>query len=220
VNESTAIEEPYNLALYRTQGRYLNESFGWTRENVSGEKDMEVYTVVYDYEILHGYEWWSESWGRYYYEVPQAGKKFLFIFVDTWMEGSDISKDPRMWGPSWDHYFVQYNGQIISRDESYVPPIRIREFEERTDLWDVVKTGPYGFLNYQTKGSGNRTAVPLSWLRMGRSNAWDGFIAYQIPMNAEPKDLIVLSDMYAFGHPYWLLQERPKNSASTQEGVQ
>jgi len=209
VNESTAVQEPFDMFLYRTQGRYLNETFGWQRENVSGLKDMEVYTVVYDYAVLHGYEWWSDSWGRYFYQIPDPSKKFLFIFVNTWMEGNDPSKDPRMWGPDQNHYYLQVNETVISHDTSYVPTIRIKEFEEKYDYRHVVGVGPYGFLNVQDGGSGKRTAVNLSWLRMGTSNNWDGFIVYQIPIDANPEDIKVLGDMYAFGHPYWLLKERP-----------
>ena len=209
IDENSSIKEPVEMFIYRTNGHYLNETFGWKRENVSGEKDMEVYTVVYDYKILHGYEWWSDSWGRYFYQIPDSGKKFLFVFVNTWMEGADPTKDPRMWGPNWSHYSIQYNDQIIAPDEAYAPTSRIKEFEEKADYRDVVRVGPYGYLQVQERGNGHRSAVPLQWLRMGTSNAWDGFIPYQIPIEAEPEDLIILGDMYAFGTPYWLLQERP-----------
>jgi hypothetical protein len=44
------------------------------------------------------------------------------------------------------------------------------------------------------------------YLKSGLSNSLDGYILYEIPKNAEPKDIIVTGKFYSFGQSSWLLK--------------
>jgi hypothetical protein len=40
---------------------------------------------------------------------------------------------------------------------------------------------------------------------MGASNAWDGYIIYQVPKTASEKDLLVSASFDSFGSAWWYL---------------
>ena len=49
---SAAYNEPEDLRMYRTGGRYLGEYFEVKRDNVTMQKDMDLRIKVYDYTVL------------------------------------------------------------------------------------------------------------------------------------------------------------------------
>lgn len=198
-------QEPEELRMYRTNGKWLGEYFSWLRYNVSMQKDLRVRTRVYDFQILYALTEWSYKWGRYFTVYPEAGKKYLIIMPSMEMVGDSPEWDPRMWGMGQDHWYIQDKGALISPDPAYVPCTRIRELEETWDATNSTRIQSYG---YDWQG-GNETCNDLSWLRMGYSNQWSGFIVYQVPMDAWPKDLIVIGQFDGFGQAWWKLQERP-----------
>ena len=200
------------LEYYRTGGKELGEPFIILRENVTGYKSMEERTIVYDYRFMPNYRWYSVSWGDWFTETPQAGNKFLFLFVSSWIEGSNQSQDSRPWGFDWDNFQVQYKNQMmITRDKGYVPPIVINEM---SDIWlkpdgitlknHVDSPGPYGWIIANDRGL-NQRAEQLAYMKMGKSNAWTGFIPFQVPVDASASDLKVLLNAGGFGSPYWRL---------------
>ncbi len=203
--------EPVELRKYRWGEKQLGEYYTWHRENVSGQKDMTVRVTVYASKFLSRYQWWSDSNGRYYWQFPAEGKKFLFIFARLEMVGEDNSQDPRYYvGDPWERFRVQYNGTVIDHDTDHALGVRVRELEETFTQNDDARVKPFGYsIEWRRKESSNLSAgwnaISPLWLRMGKSNAWDGYILYQVPKNTTMAELVVLSQWDGFGTPYWQL---------------
>ena len=198
--------EPEDLQLYRLGKKEMGQQYSWLRYNVSGQKDMLVRVTVYDYLFLSYLTWWSDSNGRYYLQFPEPGKKFLFIFANLYMDGLNQTWDPRYYvGDPWKRWYVQHGQQVYCATADYVPAVRIKELEERFTLFDDQRVRPWGY-QWIWRGVGEGwVAESPEWLRMGKSNAWDGYILFQVPINAKPEELKVLSQWDKFGDPWWQL---------------
>ncbi len=207
--------EPVELQKYRWGEKQLGEYYVWHRENVSGQKDMTVRVTVYAYKFLNRYQWWSDSNGRYYWQFPEDGKKYLFIFAYLEMVGEDDSQDPRYFvGEPWQRFLVQIgNGTIAPDNLTYVKSIRIHELEETFTRNDDARVKPFGYAwewrrQTGTNQSAGWQAISPLWLRMGKSNAWDGYILFEVPKTTAAQELKVLSQWDTFGNPYWQLTEK------------
>lgn len=205
IPEPTLSPEAYR-ALHN--GYLEREWLFWFRPDVSGLKDMRVFTTVYAHKFLPNYHYQSVSWGtRTYFKIsPDPGYKFLFIFVNMYLDDTNGAQDTRMSSMNADHYYVQYNGTILYPDESMMPEVRIAELDNEWDYAHVASPRPYGYKIIQTAGSGAITAEYQDWLRGGRSNAMDGYVIFQVPSDAYEKDLTVLGRFENLGgYAYWEL---------------
>lgn len=201
--------ETEDMLMYRTGGRYLGETYRWERDNCSGQKDMAVNVMVYNYKILHGYDWWSISWGRYFYQMPMPGQKYLVVQVRMEMEGQSNDKDPRMYGMGQDHFYIQYGEKVSNQpDTDHWLGERIKELEETFTYNDDGRVYDYGYQRAYTP-NGTEYAQDLGYLRMGKSNAWDGFILYSIPEEIGIEDILIHGRFDGFGYAYWKLTKRP-----------
>jgi hypothetical protein len=218
VYQSVVYIEASDLALYRAGQKKIGDYYTWHRENVSGKKDMTVRVSVYDYKIFSRYQWWSDSNGKYYWQFPEEGTIFLFIFAHLYMVGDDPSQDPRYYVGSdpWKRFFLQVtdsqgNQSIIAADNtSYQRNIRIRELEETFTKNDDSRVRPFGYAwEWRKRPGGNLTAgwvaISPEWLRMGLSNAWDGYVLFEVPVDSDMTDVKVLSQWDRFGNPWWQL---------------
>jgi len=122
------------------------------------------------------------------------------------MEGDNPSWDPRAYGYDWDHFAVQIGDKLYSPDESYVPPIRIRELEETWDHFNVTRIGPFGCLPLYD--GGKESCAHEQWIRMGPENGLDGFILFEIPKETPAEDIRVLGTFRGFGDAWWELKEK------------
>jgi hypothetical protein len=193
--------------------RDMGELFSYRRENVQGLKDMHISTVMYGYRFLDDYEWMSEQYAKYFPEYPADGNKFAIVYVAQWEEGDTIEDDASVWGFGQDHYRIQYKDVVYSADPTYQPMIRIKELENTPDYGKVNWIRPYSYdLEYRRDSNATVNAgwiaIPRQWVRMGFSNRWDGFIIYQIPREAQPKDLKLLFDAGTFGSAQWKFPEK------------
>lgn len=204
--------EPIADQLYRLGKRDIGQFFTWRRYNVSGQKDMTVKVTIYRYQFLTRYQWWSNGYGRYFWQFPGPGNKFLVIYPYMEMVGEDQSQDPRYFVSEvpWDRWAIDYNQTLYYPDENYVKGIRIRELEEVFTLNNDDRVKPWGYFWHNFGYSDDEeyhgiVAVSPQWLRMGRSNAWDGYVLIEVPEAARPEDLKVVSNWGAFGSAYWQL---------------
>jgi hypothetical protein len=183
------------------QGEWLS----WSRDNVSGLKDMTVHTTVYGFREFGVVNWHSVSWGQYFIEGAGEGKKFLFIFVHTYTdEGS-----ARVWGFNRSHYYLDINGTLYPPSDRLLPEIRIKEFDEIWNLNHVENIKPYGYLR-RYNSEGKEVVEELGFIKSGKSNAWDGYIVYEIPKDTKPEEIKVLSQFHNFIDPHWWQLTEPK----------
>ncbi len=198
---------PTPVAIVTASNEELLELFGgyseggwlsWHHANASGLKDMTVHVTVYGHRFETVYHWWSVSWAQYFVEAPKVGNKFLFVYVNMWMEDQS---DPRMWGMEEDHFRVQVGQNLYAPDTGYAKELRIKELEEVFDYQNKERIMPYGYLRVQP--AGREEAIQSYYLRAGRSNAWDGFILFQVPIETKAEDTKVLGRFDNLGGYAW-----------------
>ena len=113
----------------------------------------------------------------------------------------------RMWGFDTTHFAVQYHGYLIPEDTGHEKCKVIQEMQDIFTENNEVRISDYGKLtqnNLENPTSGTDCG-DLGFLRMGSSNAWDGYLIYQVPKGATEKDLIVTGSFNAFGDAWWYL---------------
>jgi len=213
VIRTASTEDIENEWMYRTHGRYLKEAYRFTRTNVSGDKDLIVNISVYDYRFLRYYqESGAEDWGTnfWWFHPAPAGQIFLFVFVREEMEGTKQINDPRMWGFTGKSFAVQIGSTVYGQDPSHTPCIAIKQMEDIGTFNDEYRISDFGKLRVQDLRNGKTECQDLGWLRMGRSNQWDGYLIFVVPESAASniEDIKVLGSFAAFGDSWWKLTER------------
>lgn len=190
--------------MTRTNGRWMGQSYQWYRANATCQKDLHVSVTVYGYKWLDDYDYWSVSWGQYFHQDPQYGKKYLVIFPQMCALGETQKMDARMWGMGQDHFYIGYKGSVLTPDTDHEIGVRIKELEETFTKNDDARVYDYGYERVMTW---NRTGVAqsLAYLQMGKSNCWDGYILYSIPKEAQIEDIEVLGRFDGFGNAWWYL---------------
>lgn len=173
-------------------GHKLGTWISFQRDNVSGLKDLSFHTRVWDYKELYVIKWWSYQWGQYFMESPGPGKKYLFVFVDTFTdEGS-----ARMWLVDESNYYLDINGEIYTPTDTIDPAIRIKDFDNFVDgrFRDGTHAGnavQYGYI--RTQDELNRdTAIPIGFQKAGKSNMVWGYIPFVVNSSARIEDVKVI----------------------------
>ena len=211
-------QEPEDLRLFRTGGHYLGEPFVFSRDNVSMGKDLTFKLAVYDAVFKDSYEWNSRSWGQttWFTQHPLDGQKYLFIFVRLEGIGDKVEDDARMWAFDSQDFYVQYGMEFIKPDSEHVPCTVIRDFENTHTVNDDVIVSDFGYTYTHLSNIQNDTyseaepneCQPTGYLQMGKSNAIDGYIQYQVPESARMEDLKIVAGLSGFGQAYWELKRR------------
>lgn len=192
-------ESPEELML-RTNGRWQNELLTFGRSDVDGKKDLLMSTTVYGYKIQKEYHYWSVSWADYFTETPQNGYKFLFVYVVMWVDDV-IGDDVRPYGMDQDHFYIEYKNKIYHPVKNYDPVYRVKEMETVYNYNDDAGITPYGYLIIVDE-TGTR-AIPGAYIKGGKSNAWDGYIIYEVPQDAQPEDLKVIGRFEDLAGWHW-----------------
>jgi hypothetical protein len=196
--------EGQDAYMFRTGGHWLEDWVEYKRDNVEGLKDIDLRATVYRALFLPNYRFWSVSWGEYQWQTPNPGMKYLVVFAHIYMAGDTEEKDPRMWGPGPDHFLVQIGNQTYLQDSNHVTGYRIKELEEQFDLNNVNRIYDYGYLRYYDS-AGYEQSMPLGYIRMGISNAWDGFLMFEIPKETQMKDIKIYEAIDGLGTVWWRL---------------
>ncbi|HAX17997.1 MAG TPA: hypothetical protein DCY00_05315 [Actinobacteria bacterium] len=199
----------YYAGEYLSGVRKLGRYFSWYRDNVSGYHDLSGHVKVYDYRIFdHVHAYYPEN-AKYSILFPAAGKKYLFVFVKIWLDNIS-GDDVRLFVPDETHFIASVKGNS-TQPIKWEKRLRLREFEETTN-----ENGEYGIQYYGTfrkytrdleyAPSAGEYADPQINIYAGESNAIDGFIVYEIDTDAQPEDIKIVGNMYAFGAPVWILK--------------
>jgi hypothetical protein len=136
------------------------------------------------------------------------------VFVRTEMEEGDnpSSHDPRIWIFNANDYVLQYQGQLYNQtpESERYPCQPIMDFQYTYPLNDDVIVGDYGKINYlnMQNPTAGRQCLDDPVLRMGKSNARDGYIIYTVPQDAQLSDMVIIGSFSSFGSPWWYLVKR------------
>jgi hypothetical protein len=187
--------------------RNAGQWYEFSINNVSGDRDVKYHFTVYDAEIKDSYEYRSDAWGQWWEETPARGNKFLFIWICGYSEGT-----------SWDGYeaerfYLWDNGKQINQEpiiqsdigkvnrgtttDNRVPPRTIRFIENRSSYLEFT---------YSQDAYGYQDGLVMNRMEPGISNAWNGYIIYQIPKTSELKDMQILGWFGYHGTAIWNLK--------------
>jgi hypothetical protein len=183
--------------------RDIRQFFTFSRENVSGGKDLTIKTTVYGWRQFSQVKWYSDGLGQYQYQFAPKNEKYVFVFLAEFMDGNTTEKDPRAWYFGPDQFRLQVDGRLYDQDPNFVPAVRIYELEEIAGYNGIKGLRPYGYTIVQTRRTGNITAIEDPWLRMGISNAKDGYLVYRVPVNSV--NMILVGSFGSWGTAAWRL---------------
>lgn len=188
--------------------RLINQWYKWYRADVQGLKDMQIGIVAYRYKIMDRYTWWNPSMGNYFTQRPSSGNKYFAVWVHEEMIGTNQSHDPSFWAFDEKAFALQVQDKIYSSEVnvSHNPVVRIKEFDEYTEYYGSVTAPPFGYYVRYTgtnPESGGFKAEKLGVLRMGKGNAHDGYIIYEIPKTAKLEEIQLLGNFGTFGDASW-----------------
>ena len=189
----------------RSEGQW----YKWYRPAVQGLKDMQIGVIVYRHAFLDRYTWYNPSTGNYFSQRPSAGNRYFAVWVHEEMIGTNQTDDPAMWAFDERAFAVQIGGQLFTSEtnKTYNPVVRIKEFDNLHDYYDTATAPPFGY-HVQYTGhnpeSGGYVAEKLGYLRMGKGNAHDGFILYEIPKDTIIENIQLNGDFSTFGGAQWI----------------
>ena len=214
----------YNATF--TGERNAGQWYEFSINNVSGDRDVKYHFTVYDAEIKNSYEYRSDAWGQWWNETPARGNKFLFVWIVGYSEGTSWDGWEAEWFYLWDNGRQINQEPIIESDigkvnkggmwTSRVPPRTIRFIENRMSYLDF----PYSQDAY-----GYQDGLVMNRMEPGISNAWNGYIIYQIPKTSELKDMQILGWFGYHGTAIWNLkpvayiQNSPEYVAITEREI-
>lgn len=199
----------YFASEYQEGIRKIKRPFSFIRPDVSGRKDLVTHVVIYDYKVFNSYTWFNPSDYKYYKQYPTEGYKFVFVFINIYMDNI-MGDDPRMWCPDERHYGLQAN-DILYMPIEFEKQLRIKELEETYNYNDDSRVGYYATFKYTSSNlehakTAGETYNNLTYLRGGKSNAIDGYLVYEVPINTKDEDLILSGNFYTFGDAAWKLK--------------
>jgi len=132
--------------------------------------------TVYRVWMNDTYQWHNDMDNKYYPQVPKGDKKYLFVFVDVYNNGTT-----RVWPPTSNSIKVYYQDTWYSPDPThYIPDkgknlkstaIEVKEIQYYSKLFGSEYVEDYGLSH------GSQTA----FLYPGKSNAIDGYLIYEVP---------------------------------------
>lgn len=194
---------------YENGIRKLKRPFSFVRYDVAGKMDLSVHATVYDYKVFNMYHWFNPQDYKYYPEYPIDGYKFVFVFVNLHMDNI-IGNDVRIWFPNESHYALQV-GNTLYQPISFQKQLRIKELEYTYNMNDDTRIPYYGTTRIYSSSSqyaptAGETYLEQNFLYGGKSNAVDGYIVYEVPLDAKEDDMIIDADFYSFGTASWKLK--------------
>jgi hypothetical protein len=197
---------PHYVDPYLHGERWEGQWFKWLRIDVQGFKDLEVGIIAYRHAFMDYYTWYNAATGNYQVQKPGAGNRYFVVWLHEEMFGTNQTNDPSMWIFDESAFRLQYKGKLIAADETHNPVNRIREFDRMYDYTDTVIAGPFSYLIRYT-GFNPETAGYVSerigWLRMGKGNAVDGYVLFEVPKETMEEDLLLTGSFSRFGTAYW-----------------
>jgi hypothetical protein len=151
------------------------------------------------------YSFHSREWSRWDLREANPGFQYLVVWIKGWAEGTSWFGWERekfnawVWGnktiaPEPVHF---EDMPIAYRSEIY-RPVLISNIFNRTENGQLLTTEWYGYIDGWEQGR----------MVTGESNAWNGFLIYQVPVDANLQDIRIAGWFGYFGTAWWNLQAR------------
>lgn len=184
----------------------LRDWHTWFRVNVTGiniergSRDLTTHATVYAYKLFPSIHYHDPLWGSraYFKESPEAGYVYLFVFLNIFSD-----TDVRQYGYKAHKFRVFIRDQTYFPEEPVQPENRIRELDDLWDMAHVQSPVPWGYKRVQDLGTGILKTEELEYIYGGRSNAWDGYLIFEIPSNTNMEELKVGASFDNLGGNAW-----------------
>jgi hypothetical protein len=211
----SAVNVPFNAS---TPGeRNLGQSFEWTVNNVSGLADIHYNFTAYAFRDLgSNYTYHSKDWGQNFNQSADPGKKFIAVWIRGIGEGTTWIG----WGADRFNLWL-YGNTTIKPEATHLEDLPIRYGSENYRPAVILnlenRTNPDGSW-LSDEWYGWKDGHELDRLEPGKSNAFDGFIIYQVPLQTNPEDLRLAGWFGFYGTAIWylsphdILQESPEKN--------
>lgn len=208
--------ESLNDLMLRTNGYHIREWLHVYREDVQGIdgedvlsghglKDLSYWVTVYGYRFLPSYHYHDLQWGTRSFRLMRPeyyGNKFLFVYVNSYTDGDDV----RMYGVKQRNFVLHINGSMYFPHlpgDMYNPIQWIKELEYDYSYDRSTMIRPFNYKIVQEAGTGIITAVEQDYIYGGRSNADDGYIIFEVPVDTKPEDVEVWGQFSNVGGEVW-----------------
>jgi len=188
--------------LRSTGGYYMNEWYNLSRVSKDEKTAIQVYITPYRYQFRDSYRYWDTVAAKYLPVDPPDDSRFLFVFVNVWMDDSAGNVYP-IDGFDYTCFTLQDNGKLL---QGSVDLHQIYEFQTYSNLFKSGYVVPFGYQWESNSITLKRQLKPLSRLEPGKGNSWDGFILYVVPKDTKPGDLKVVGNFEGLGSAYWIFQ--------------
>jgi hypothetical protein len=187
--------------------RNTGDPFIFTMQNVSGQENVTHHITVYGSKLIGNdtpYQYWSVSFGQWLNQTPEKDKRWLFIWVEDWIDGS----------PTWSFDQSRFNIWIWGNTTIKPEAVHLQDLaaQKGKKLSPAIIEGvTYGSnvkwrdYNYYGDPYGWRDGIEMPYIQTGKSNSWSGWIKYQVPSAAELKDIRVAGWFMNHGTAYWNL---------------
>jgi hypothetical protein len=189
--------------LHSNGGYYMNEWYNLSRVSRDSKTAILVYITAYRYQFRDSYNYWDTVAAKWLPVDPPQGYKFLFVFVNTWMDDSTRNSSTPIDGFDYTDFTLQYNGALIP---GTVDLHHINELQGYSNLFRTGYVVPFGYQWETSQFSHKRELKPLSRLEPGKGNSWDGYSIFVVPTDTKPDDLRVVGNFRGLGSAYWIFQ--------------
>lgn len=186
--------------------RNVSQFFTIHRDNVSGLKNLEIKTTVYGWQELHQVKWYSDSDGKYLDQfTPSRYENYLFVYLVSYVNGNTTKDDPRPWYFGPQVFRLQVEDRMYDQDTEFMPNVRLKEMEEVPGYNQIRGLRPYGYTIVQDQKIGNITAQPDPYMKLGASNAKDGYLVFRIPAGKDASTMMLVGSFGSWGTAAWRL---------------
>lgn len=191
--------------------------FTFTMNNVGGsQENVTHHFTVYSSRLMQeneSYHYWSVLEGQMLNQTPDKGKKWLFVWVEDYIEGAT----------TWPYEINRFSAWVWGNTTIPAEPVQMEDFTRRADKHlkpAAIEGVSYGHpvpRDYSWFGD------PYGWkdgfyqprIEPGKSNAWSGWIKFQVPEKASLEDIQIAGWFLNYGTAYWNLV--PRSIGQVQE---
>ena len=203
----------YFASEYQSGIRKLNQPYSFisykASDGISKNNSFKFSVNVYDYRQFDYLHWYNPSLGKYQILFPKTGYKFLFVFVDAYIDDI-LSDNIRIWLPN--NFQFQYLTDVFTEyADNETKQLRYRELEFTPNINNDGYIQYYGqkrmYVNTEdTRKTAGEYSEQQYYLYEGFSNRMNGYILYEIPDYINIQNGYIIANFGGFGYSSWSLQ--------------
>ena len=200
-----AQEQSFNASI--AGERNIGQWYNFTISNVSGYSRASYHYVVYNAYFRDNYSYLDENWQDLEMQYPGPGQKYLFVWIAGYLD--DSSTD--WWG--WDryHFPMWYNNVAVVPE-----PVTMVSTQFTLHYWNhdhprliggMENASYYPGFTWSGEPYGFYDGVELDRMYPGITNAYNGYVIYQVPKQATMDQIRIAMNTYT-DQAWWNIQNK------------